>query len=303
MDMSPGLPIKRLAYGYSSPLNSSPCVSPLTTNGSPFHHTHSHTPRKLYSYTEQSSFVSPSGAGIANPFAFHYDANNCDSSSSNGSATHSPQLVTTTKKDPRYLAESSKESPSSELSVLRPTVDTLEAAFDVPTPLSPKNLQFRHRPLQNILDTLPSPVPHTSHNISLLKNSCVQVPNEHFYHDFHLSPFSTEAMPPCTRTKVPSSSSSPSNQKCYRQSNKPEPLRHFSGEQHRSVCTAKMSLHSPLSKRAIMDDFGDQRAYQDMKTDYVMSGSQAIRLESIPANRTSNFEEVYGDACSQLHPI
>ena len=301
MDMSPGLPIKRLAYGYSSPHNSSPCVSPLITNGSPFHHTHSHTPRKLYNHAEQS-FVSPSNTGIANPFAFHYDTNNCDSSSSNGSAAQSPQLVSMARKDPKHSTESSKVSPSSELSVLRPTVDTLEAAFDVPTPLSPKNLQFRHRPLQNILDMLPSPVPYTSpHNIALLKNNSVQVPNEHFYHDSRLSPFSAEATP---HSKV-SSPSLPSNQKCYRQPNKPEPLKHFSGG---TSCSARMSLHSPLSKRAIMDDFNDQRIYQDMnmKANYMTSGSQSIAIDNIPERRTSNFEEVYSvrrDGCSQLHPI
>ncbi|KAL5475486.1 hypothetical protein EMCRGX_G025306 [Ephydatia muelleri] len=308
MDMSPGLPsMKRLAYGYSSPLNSSPCVSPLTTNGSPFNHTHSHTPRKLYSYAaEQSPFVSPSSAGIANPFAFHYDGvHNCDSNSSNGSTTHSPQLPATGKRDSKHSLESLKVSPSSEMGIPRSTVDTLEVVFDVPTPLSPKNLQFRHRPLQN--DTLPSPVPHLPHDIAALKNNCIHVPSEHFYHDFHLSPFSAEAMPQGARTKaLPSSSSSPSNHKCYRQSNKPEPLRQPPGE-YRGMCSSRMSLDSPLSKRAIMDDFTDQRMYHS-KADYLMAGPQAIGLDSIPVDRRkNNFEELYGarrgDSCSQLHPI
>lgn len=311
MDMSPGQPIKRLAYGYSSPHSSSPCVSPLTTNGSPFNHTLSHTPRKLYSHAEQSPFVSPSSTGIANPFAFHYDANNCDSSSSNGSASHSPQLIiTTSRKDSKHSAESLKDFNSSEVTVPRPTVDTLEAVFEVPTPLSPKNLQFRHRPLQNVLDVLPSPVPHQPRSVATLKSSCTQASNEHFYHDSHLSPFSSEATPQgssSNRAKLLSLCSSPaSTQKCYRQLNKPEPLRQFPGD-CRGLCSSRISLHSPLSKRAIMDDFTDQRIYHGMKADYMMAGSQTIGLDSIPVDRrTSNFEEMYGargDGCPQLHPM
>ena len=309
MDMSPGLPpMKRLAYGFSSPLNPSPCISPLTTNGSPFNHTHSHTPRKLYgsNTADQSPFVSPSSTGIANPFAFHYDiaASNCDSSSSNGSATHSPQLSTACKRSKPFV-ESLKVSPSSELSLPRPSVDTPEAVFDVPTPLSPKNLQFRHRPLQNILDTLPSPVPHLPYDVAAPKNSCAQVSSEQFFHDSHLSPFSAEAMSQGTRTRAaPSPASASLNHKC-RQSNKPEPLRQLPGE-YRGACSSRMSLNSPLSKRAIMDDFVDQRMYHG-KADYLMAGPQTIGLETIPVDRRKDsLEEVYStrrDNCSQLHPI
>ncbi len=96
MDISPGVPNKRIQLGFPSPLNLSPSVSPLMGN-SPLQHSFSTRSRKSSStQSESTPLSSPSSlAQVTNPFAINYDSGNCEhwqSNSGSGSNCSSPSI-------------------------------------------------------------------------------------------------------------------------------------------------------------------------------------------------------------------
>lgn len=96
MDISPGIPCKRIQLGFPSPLNLSPSVSPLMGN-SPLQHSFCTRSRKSSStQSESTPLSSPSSlAHTTNPFAINYDSGNCEhwqSNSGSGSNCSSPSI-------------------------------------------------------------------------------------------------------------------------------------------------------------------------------------------------------------------
>ena len=96
MDISPGIPSKRIQLGFPSPLNLSPSVSPLMGN-SPLQHSFCTRSRKSSStQSESTPLSSPSSlAQAVNPFAINYDSGNCEhwqSNSGSGSNCSSPSI-------------------------------------------------------------------------------------------------------------------------------------------------------------------------------------------------------------------
>lgn len=211
MDTSPTVPSKRLLLSYPSPASStanhSPCISPLTGN-SPLHHSFatSTISRKSSSQSESTPLSSPSGL---NPFAVNYDSGNCEHWQSGGSSAssrgQSPLGIYTAKLDGQGVSlEDIKLLPAVITDDQRVLLsESPEITTEAPTPLSPKGLQFRHKPFPLSTSTLPSPIPRNPQGTSMVSTSLngagtsvsrsnpVQIPKHSLHHDRHLSPFSS----------------------------------------------------------------------------------------------------------------
>ncbi len=223
MDSSPTVPSKRLLLSYNSPAsttttaNHSPCISPLTGN-SPLHHSFATSTfsRKSSSQSESTPLSSPSSL---NPFAVNYDSGNCEHWQSGGSTGssrgQSPSGNYSTKVDGRSTSlEDVKLLPVQQMGLgsseeHRSTLsESPEITTEAPTPLSPKGLQFRHKPFSHSTSSLPSPIPRmiqgvtvvsglngstlavsNNHTASIHRSSPVQIPKHVLQHDKHLSPF------------------------------------------------------------------------------------------------------------------
>ena len=213
MDTSPTMPPKKIQLGYVSPFNLSPAVSPLTGN-SPLHHsfsTASTASRKSSTLSESTPLSSPSSLNHTNPFAVNYDSGNCEHwQSSSSSVCPSPSAM--------ELKSSSMENESGR-PVLRRSISpgiiimddhknlcVMDSSSDfsneAPTPLSPKGLQFRHKPFPLSLAPIPSPIPSKSGTgFSNLSTSTVTglnppksntISKHSIHHDKHLSPFNSD---------------------------------------------------------------------------------------------------------------
>lgn len=279
MDTSPGVPSKRLQLGYASPSNNlSPCISPLTGGNSPLHHSFS-TSRKSSSQSE-SALSSPSSIGVINPFAVNYDSGNCEHWQSGGStcssAAHSPCVGLSVRTDMRnMLLDEAKmhavfqrnNSPGIIISEdQRNTSDFQNDISEAPTPLSPKGLQFRHKPL-NAHITLPSPIPRLAQsagmaNTNPIKMNPMQISKHSLHHDKLLSPFNSglELAPfhghsRHIRPKGRFSHLSASSLGTARQMNRPEPLKP-SHMDRSSAYSSRLVVGSPLSKAVVtsLDD-------------------------------------------------
>ena len=182
MDISPsGLPSKKLHLGggsggggYASPLNLSPCVSPLMSaphsllpTAASFALINSSSRKSSSTQSESTPLSSPSSliqSSINNPFAVNYDSGNCEhwhsshsgsaSGSTCSSAGQSPPGITVNEEQKMVIMDSGP----------------VEVSTEAPTPLSPKGLQFRQKPF-NLSSSLPSPIPRTLHN-----GMCAPVP-------------------------------------------------------------------------------------------------------------------------------
>ena len=253
MDTSPTMPAKKIQLGYVSPFNLSPAVSPLTGN-SPLHHSFSTTStasRKSSTLSESTPLSSPSSLNQTNPFAVNYDSGNCEHwQSSSSSVCPSPSGL--------ELKSSSMENESGR-PVLRRSLSpgiiimddhknlcvmdsSSDFSSEAPTPLSPKGLQFRHKPFPLSLAPLPSPIPSKSGaGFSSLSASSITglnppknntVSKHSIHHDKHLSPFNSDLchvhIPPHshahTRMMRPSKLRSQLST-CARQMNRLDPLK------------------------------------------------------------------------------
>ena len=204
-------------YMYSSAfLHLLPCAG-----NSPLHH----SSRKSSSHSESTPLSSPSsllaGAGghlAVNPFAVNYDSGNCDhcqSGSASSSGSQSPLLVVTAGA-PVSLAGSRENGTSRMAEEVRrgisgyPQVGELrnnlhieppgppDPYSEAPTPLSPKGLQFRHRPFPLSSSSLQSPIPrsisasNTGTPVPPSRSSPLPVPKSSLQHDKYLSPFNSD---------------------------------------------------------------------------------------------------------------
>ena len=213
------MPAKKLQLGYASPFNLSPAVSPLTGN-SPLQYsfstasTTSTTSRKSSSHSESTPLSSPSSL---NPFAVNYDSGNCEHwQSGSSSACQSPSITVSTKVELRATSVESEGSKSGLRRSLSPGIiiiddhkslcgmdSSSDFSSEAPTPLSPKGLQFRHKPFPLSLATLPSPIPRTVQTgIGSNSSSCSgtglnptrsnSISKPSLHHDKHLSPFNSD---------------------------------------------------------------------------------------------------------------
>ena len=236
MDTSPTMPCKRLNLGYTSPAstanNHSPgtCSSPLMGN-SPLHYsfTTSATSRKSSDCTPLSS---PSSLNPTNPFAVNYDSGNCEHWQSGGSAGSSrgqSPLNASVKVDGRTvsLEDVMKHSPGLLISDEHRGIllESPEITTEAPTPLSPKGLQFRHKPFPLATSSLPSPIPRNpqlggpppscasnSTAIMVSTSSCtsqrsnpIPIPKHGLHHDKLHSPFTSGPelhLPPLAHARI-----------------------------------------------------------------------------------------------------
>ena len=167
MDISPSsLPNKKLHLGggsggggYASPLNLSPCVSPLM----PFHHsfipTMMTTSRKSSSTQSESTPLSSPSSLVQsnNPFALNYDSGNCEHWQSGHSGSTSGSTCSSAGQSPPGITVNEEHKM-----LLDP--GPIEVSTEAPTPLSPKGLQFRQKPFNLLSNNLPSPIPRTLTN-------------------------------------------------------------------------------------------------------------------------------------------
>ena len=200
MDVSPvSVPAKRLAFSFVPSVNSSPNISPMMGN-SPLQHYHwnavkSKTSSSSSGHSESTPIPSPSCSGttsLGNPFAVNYDSGNSEHlSSSAGSCSSSvtSSLINSTRPDAcasssnnskPFLCDLSRTSNlNSNHSYIHPTEDQ-RSSFDsftsdvVPTPLSPKGLQFSHQPSTST--TLPSPIPRVAQSTITTASYAVPIP-------------------------------------------------------------------------------------------------------------------------------
>lgn len=192
-------------------------VSVPCAGNSPLHH----SSRKSSSHSESTPLSSPSsllavGPQAVNPFAINYDSGNCDhwqSGSASSSGGQSPLLIN---------ASSAVSLSGRENGINRITDDVRKTILvypqggelknnlhidppgppdpnsDVPSPLSPKGLQFRHRPFPLSSSSLQSPIPRS---VSTTTNSATPTPSRNtplpisksaLQHDKQLSPFNSD---------------------------------------------------------------------------------------------------------------
>ena len=217
METSPSVPSKRLQLGgYASPLNLSPCVSPLMGN-SPLHHSFSTTSRKSSTtQSESTPLSSPSSlAHSANPFAINYDSGNCEHwQSHSGSASGS--TCSSASQSPPGIQVVINEDHKNNTSIMM-LDSNAEVTNEAPTPLSPKGLQFRQKLFHVGFNNIPSPIPRilpsistpnthvsthanvmnmipVSGRVSGLSSSSngLMTTVKHLHHDKHLSPFNSD---------------------------------------------------------------------------------------------------------------
>ena len=162
MDTSPSsMPNKKLhiSGGYASPLNLSPCVSPLTSL-----HQHSFIPtvsRKSSSTQSESTPLSSPSSLVQsnNPFAINYDSGNCEHWQSGHSGSASGSTCSSAGQSPPGIVVNDEHK------MMVTDSGSIEISTEAPTPLSPKGLQFRQKPAFNLLSSsLPSPIPRTLTN-------------------------------------------------------------------------------------------------------------------------------------------
>ena len=180
-----------------------------------------HSSRKSSSHSESTPLSSPSslmagGPLATNPFAINYDSGNCDhwqSGSASSSGGQSPLLVNTSSS----LNLSGRENGTSRIVddvrksiLLCPQAGEMKNNLhieppgppdpnsDTPTPLSPKGLQFRHRPFPLSSSSLQSPIPRSISTTPTAvapiasRNTPHLVSKSALQHDKYLSPFNPE---------------------------------------------------------------------------------------------------------------
>ena len=183
MDISPsGIPSKKLHLGggggggggYASPLNLSPCVSPLMSAP---HHSflptaavafiNSSSRKSSSTQSESTPLSSPSSliqSSINNPFAINYDSGNCEHWQSSHSGSASGSTCSSAGQSPPGITVNEEQK------MMIMDAGPIEVSTEAPTPLSPKGLQFRQKPF-NLSSSLPSPIPRTLPN-----GMCAPVP-------------------------------------------------------------------------------------------------------------------------------
>ena len=163
MDISPSsIPNKKLhlAGGYASPLNHSPCVSPLMS----LHHSFipaTMSRKSSSTQSESTPLSSPSSLVQSNPFAYNYDSGNCEHWQSGHSGSASGSTCSSAGQSPPGITLNEEHKMIMDSG-------SIEVSSEAPTPLSPKGLQFRQMPFNLLCNNLPSPIPRTLPN-----GSCV----------------------------------------------------------------------------------------------------------------------------------
>ena len=181
MDISPSsIPSKKLHLGgnsggggYASPLNLSPCVSPLMSVPHSFPPTAAAvalinlSSRKSSSTQSESTPLSSPSSLIQssiNPFAINYDSGNCEHWQSSHSGSASGSTCSSAGQSPPGITVNEEQK------MMIMDSGPIEGSTEAPTPLSPKGLQFRQKPF-NLSSSLPSPIPRTLPN-----GMCAPVP-------------------------------------------------------------------------------------------------------------------------------
>ena len=186
----------------------------LSVGNSPLHH----VSRKSSSQSESTPLSSPSsvqagGPLSANPFALNYDSGNCDhwqsSTSASSSGGQSPLLVTASSVGGR---ENGRNAEETRRAVIFPhalemknnlyieTTGLPDPNQDAPSPLSPKGLQFRHRPFLSSSSSLQSPIPRSANSLvagaTPASSRSPRPPSSSLLqHDKYLSPFNSDFGP------------------------------------------------------------------------------------------------------------
>ena len=174
----------------------------VCVGNSPLHH----SSRKSSSVSESTPLTSPSSLLAAantltvNPFAVGYDSGSCEHWHSSGSASssggQSPLLVRTARENGRSFEDSRKPHPPLEMknNLQIETTGLSDSHHDTPSPLSPKGLQFRHRPFLSS-SSLQSPIPR-SPNLTVATPTSSRSPRPPtaslLQHDKQLSPFNSD---------------------------------------------------------------------------------------------------------------
>ena len=243
MDISPSsLPSKKLHLGggggYASPLNLSPCVSPLMSLQHSFIPAMITASRKSSSTQSESTPLSSPSSLVQsnNPFAVNYDSGNCEHWQSGHSGSASGSTCSSAGQSPPGITVNEEHK-------MMMDSGPIEVSTEAPTPLSPKGLQFRQKPFNLHTNNLPSPIPRTLtngmcainphvHVINAVGGGAVGVANSHvgtlpagvplrggasrgvlkphpLHHDKHLSPFNSDLTHPHSHSHVHTQSSRP----------------------------------------------------------------------------------------------
>lgn len=190
MDISPSsIPSKKLHLGggggsggggYASPLNLSPCVSPLMSAPHSFLPTaaavaliNTSSRKSSSTQSESTPLSSPSSliqSSTNNPFAINYDSGNCEHWQSSHSGSASGSTCSSAGQSPPGITVNEEQK------MMIMDSGSIEVSTEAPTPLSPKGLQFRQKPF-NLSSSLPSPIPRTLPN-----GMCAPVPQGPYVH-------------------------------------------------------------------------------------------------------------------------
>ena len=182
MDISPSsVPNKKLhlgsSGGYGSPLNLSPCVSPLMSAPHSFHPAaialiNAGSRKSSSTQSESTPLSSPSSLIqlSINPFAINYDSGNCEHWQSSYSGSASGSACSSAGQSPPGITVSEEQKMMMDSA-------SIEVSTEPPTPLSPKGLEFRQKPNSNLCSSLPSPIPSRT-----LSNGTVYAPIAHGPH-------------------------------------------------------------------------------------------------------------------------
>ena len=160
MDISPSsIPNKKLHLGgggYASPLNLSPCVSPLMSVPHSFISVamiNSASRKSSSTQSESTPLSSPSSlVQSINPFAINYDSGNCEHWQSSHSGSTSGSTCSSAGQSPPGITVNEEQKMIMDSG-------SIEVSTEAPTPLSPKGLQFRQKPFNLLSSSLPSPIP------------------------------------------------------------------------------------------------------------------------------------------------
>ena len=261
-----------------------PCVCVYTGN-SPLHHS-----SRKSSHSESTPLSSPSsliagGPLSTNPFAVNYDSGNCDhwqSGSASSSGGQSPLLINTTssvtgRENGFRVAEDSRKTTWYQHAVDNLHIETTglsDSTSDAPSPLSPKGLQFRHRPLPLCSSSIQSPIPRSISTVVNPASPSRTTPlplsksSSSLQHDKYLSPFNSDlgghplhghahtyphshANPHRQLIRVRHSSASSSSAPpppSHRLQGKPE---QGPGAESAKSFSNRLTVHSPLSKLSV----------------------------------------------------
>ena len=280
-----------------------------------------HSSRK---HSESTPLSSPSsllsvGAALAtNPFATNYDSGNCDHWQSGGSGSssggQSPLLVNTCSSvsntgrengiNSRIIVDDSKRNSAtllgySQVGEMRnnlqiETTGLQDPNPEVPSPLSPKGLQFRHRPFPLSSSSLQSPIPRPGITVGGSTAPIIPVRNTPLpisksssssllQHDKYLSPFNSDLNHPHGHAHTHPHTHASTHRQLYRlRTHLSTPAVHrLQVKPAEQGCTpieatksfsTRLSVHSPLSKLAVSTSVEEYHCNNPATSTYYVEG-------------------------------